>query len=331
MRFQENFCPAKLKSDDGFTSELRTSPKLSIRVRDMSISLTVDRKSSSKGFTRVPNHIINDPNLSLKAKGLISSLLSLPPGYHPSVEGLAKKHGTGTSAIRSGLQELRDAGYLKVDKKYDVSRQFAGYEWRLSDHPEGLEVPDYYREKPYAENPHVDSPASEDTKLINTNKTKKPKNKNTTTPPPQLPGLAEQGLRINAPMLTETRDQIMKALEHVAPTDRQRMLDELSAAIKSGAIKTTAIRWFHGVIKRYREGTYNFRPEAPQPILEACSQTPPGALQEPTQIGPPSVTANERSNVGLEHLSKLKKNRCSSNSSSASHLTNEGHVSDQDQ
>ena len=298
----------------------------------MSISLTVNRKSSSKGFTRVPNHIINNPNLSLKAKGLISSLLSLPPGYqYLSVEGLAKKHDTGTSAIRSGLQELRDAGYLKVDKKYDASRQFAGYEWRLSDHPEGLEVPDFCRQKPYAENPHVDSPASENTKLINTNKTKKPKNKNTTTPLPQLPGLAAQGLRINAPMLTETRDQIMKALEQVAPADRQRMLDELSAAIKSGAIKTTAIRWFHGVIKRYREGTYNFKSEAPQPILEACSQTPPAAPQEPTQIGPPSVTTNERSNVGLKHLSKLKKRWCSSNSSSASHLTNEGHISDQDQ
>jgi len=254
----------------------------------------------------IPNHIINDENLSLKAKGLISALLSLPPGYeYLSVERLAGKYKTGTTAIRSGMQELQDAGYLEVEQKYDSQGHYAGYEWRLSDYPKRSGLPGIDHENPYMENPHSDSPTMENPRHINTYKTKKIKNKNTTTSQPTHPLLPPQELRLKAPVLEETRAQVFKALEYIPPADQQRMLDELSAAIKAGTIKTTAIRWFHGAIKRYQEGTYNFKPQPPQPVLEQRPQILAIAPQEPVQNAPPGSTAHVPHGIGNDHLSKL--------------------------
>ncbi|WPM27009.1 hypothetical protein OGV25_01305 [Pseudomonas sp. P1B16] len=181
-------------------------------------------------------------------------------------------------------------------------------------------------ESPYVENPHSEQPPSENQKPTKTYKPKKLINQNTTTTRQPVSGVAVQELRLTAPMLAETSDQVFKALEQVAPADRQRMLDELSAAIKSGTIKTTPIRWFHGVLKRYREGTFNFRPVTPQAVLEADPSIPVRAARN----SPPSVKASERSGVGLEYLGKLKRVTRSSNSSPARGLTDEGPLSDHD-
>lgn len=268
----------------------------------------------------VPNHILRDKNLSLKAIGLISELLSLPPNYDRlSIEHLNHLYKDGTASIRSGVQELKNAGYLEIEQKYDARGHFAGYEWRLSDHPKSSELPEICTKNPYAENPHTDKPTSDKQSLTKTYKTKKQKNKNTTTALQPATALAQQELRITAPMLAETSGQVFKALEQVAPADRQRMLDELSAAIKSGAIKTTPIRWFHGVIKRYREGTFNFRPVAPQTAGESGPSVPVSTARN----SPPSVKASERSGVGLEYLGKLKRATKSLNSSAACGLTDE--------
>ncbi|UFP99730.1 helix-turn-helix domain-containing protein [Pseudomonas fitomaticsae] len=293
----------------------------------MSITLIVERQDRPRGFTIIPNHILNDQRLSLKAKGLISGLLSLKSDYDRlSVEHLAKIYKTGTTLIRSGVQELKDAGYLEIEQKYDTRGYYAGYEWRLSDHPKPSVMSEISTESPYVENPHSDQPPSDHQKPTKTYKTKKLINQNTTTTPQPVSGVAVQDLRLTAPMLAETSDQVFKALEQVAPADRQRMLDELSAAIKSGTIKTTPIRWFHGVLKRYREGTFNFRPVAPQAVLEAAPSIPASKARN----SPPSVKASERSGVGLEYLGKLKRATRSSNSPPPCGLTDEGPLLDYD-
>ena len=298
----------------------------------MSITLIVERQSHSKGFTMIPNHIINDENLSLKAKGLIASLLSLRPDYDGlSIEHLAKIHQAGTTAIRSGVQELKDAGYLEIEQKYDARGHYSGYEWRLRDHSKRSKIPEFGTEIPNVENPRSDQPTSGIPRSTNTYTKQKLKKPNTTTSLANADGLPVPPLRLTAPMLTETREQVFKALEQVPLADQQRMLDELSAAIKAGTIKTTAVRWFHGVIKRYREGTYNFKPLAPQSLLERDPQTLPSTPQKAAQNGPPSVRANERSDLGKEYLSKLKRTRRSTNSSPAFELSNEGRLLGQDE
>ena len=63
-------------------------------------------------FTHVENTVFFDHALSLKAKGLLSMMLSLPEDWVYSVEGLVSLCKEGRDAVRSALAELEDAGYM---------------------------------------------------------------------------------------------------------------------------------------------------------------------------------------------------------------------------
>ena len=72
-----------------------------------------DRES---GYLTVSNRPLRDGALSLKAKGLFVLMVSLPPGWRYSVEGLAAICKEGRDAVRAGLWELEQAGYLRRGK-----------------------------------------------------------------------------------------------------------------------------------------------------------------------------------------------------------------------
>lgn len=67
----------------------------------------------NKDYTVMTNHHLKDRTLSLKAKGLMSLLLSPPDDWNHTVAGLADFCRDGKDAIRSALKELEEAGYLK--------------------------------------------------------------------------------------------------------------------------------------------------------------------------------------------------------------------------
>jgi len=290
----------------------------------MSISLIVKRKVSSH-FTIIPNDVISDQNLSWKSLGLLVKLLSLPPGYpYLTMESLAKKNGTGAAATRSGLQELETAGYLRIERTHDSRGRFAKTVWHISDEPsEGADSAPYC-EYPNVDEPKTDQPYPDKQAHINTKQTIKSKNKKTTTSPNPAPAAGDPPLRLAALVSAETRSQIFKALEQVAPIDQQRMLNELSAAIKAGSIKTTAIRWFHGVIKRYRNGSYNFKDQSSPWEPASSDNAPPRPPTESPKESPSTVKSESRSTVGKEYLKKLKVNRSSSGLSPVRILTVEG-------
>lgn len=80
--------------------------------------MAVFRVHKSRDFTVMSNHHLRDKNLTLKAKGLLSVILSLPDDWKYSIAGLAAICKEGTSAVKSALQELTDAGYVTVTKLY---------------------------------------------------------------------------------------------------------------------------------------------------------------------------------------------------------------------
>ena len=80
--------------------------------------MAVFRVHKTKDFTVMSNHHLRDKNLTLKAKGLLSVILSLPDDWKYSIAGLASICKEGTSAVKSALQELTDAGYVTVTKMY---------------------------------------------------------------------------------------------------------------------------------------------------------------------------------------------------------------------
>lgn len=80
--------------------------------------MAVFRVHKTKDFTVMSNYHLRDKNLTLKAKGLLSVILSLPDDWKYSIAGLAAICKEGTSAVKSALQELTDAGYVTVTKLY---------------------------------------------------------------------------------------------------------------------------------------------------------------------------------------------------------------------
>lgn len=106
--------------------------------------MAVIRIEKSKGYTVMSNYHLRDKNLSLKAKGLLSMMLSLPDGWHYNVRGLASICKEGTTSISAVLRELGECGYMQrhqptVDGKFQEI-EYVIYEFpqtQPSDEPDG--------------------------------------------------------------------------------------------------------------------------------------------------------------------------------------------------
>lgn len=78
--------------------------------------MAVFRVNKNTNYTVMSNYHFKDKNLSLKAKGLLSQMLSLPVDWDYTVAGLCAINKENSTAIKSALNELKDGGYLKVTK-----------------------------------------------------------------------------------------------------------------------------------------------------------------------------------------------------------------------
>ena len=119
--------------------------------------MAVFRVEKTKDYTVMSNYHLRDKNLSLKAKGLLSWMLSNTEGWDYSVAGIVEVMKENRDAINSALAELEDYGYLTRRKIRD-SGKFDGMEYLIT-------------EIPFTENPSTDNPITENPQQINTNKT----------------------------------------------------------------------------------------------------------------------------------------------------------------
>lgn len=79
--------------------------------------MSIFRVNKTKNFTVMSNFHLKDKNLSLKAKGLLSIMLSLPDDWDFTVAGLVALCQEGEKAVTNALKELRECGYLRVRKE----------------------------------------------------------------------------------------------------------------------------------------------------------------------------------------------------------------------
>lgn len=86
-----------------------------------------------RGFTRIPNAWVRDKDLSLKAIGLLTQLMSHQDGWSVSIQSLASQNSCGRDAIRSAVQELEKAGYLKRSQPRTQSGSFESWIWETCD------------------------------------------------------------------------------------------------------------------------------------------------------------------------------------------------------
>lgn len=112
--------------------------------------MAVLRKAHKSNFTVIDNQVFKS-NLSLKARGLLSTMLSLPDNWNFSAKGLsAILPSDGESAIRSAIKELETSGYLTRERIRDDKGIIIDWLWTFSDYPQV--------ENPLVENPQVDNP-----------------------------------------------------------------------------------------------------------------------------------------------------------------------------
>ena len=94
----------------------------------------VFRINKTKNYTVMSNYYLQDKELSFKAKGLLSCMLSLPDDWNYSVRGLASISKEGIKAINSILKELEENYYLKRERKQENNGRFY-YEYNIYETP----------------------------------------------------------------------------------------------------------------------------------------------------------------------------------------------------
>ena len=128
--------------------------------------MAVIRANKNKNYTVMSNQHLRDKRLSLKARGLLSTVLSLPEDWEYSIAGLVAICKESETAMKSAINELKALGYLEITKERNEKGHFE-YIYTFNENPPS-ENPTV--EKPEVENPPVDYPGVENVRQLNTNK-----------------------------------------------------------------------------------------------------------------------------------------------------------------
>ena len=133
--------------------------------------MSVFRVEKTKGYTVMSNHHLRNHTLSLKAKGLLSQMLSLPDDWDYTLQGLAQINKESIDAIREAVRELERAGYIKRSRERDERGCLRGTVYTIYEQPHAEPTP----EEPTQEKPMLDLPTLENPTQLNTESTKKRK------------------------------------------------------------------------------------------------------------------------------------------------------------
>lgn len=128
--------------------------------------MSVVRVHKTANYTVMSNTHFKEREMSLKAKGLLSLMLSLPDTWNYSVSGLVTLSKDGKDSVMSALAELEKFGYLKRERVTNSKGQFSGIEYNIYEEPQPQNP---IAENPIAENEQAEKPTSENTTQLNTN------------------------------------------------------------------------------------------------------------------------------------------------------------------
>ena len=121
--------------------------------------MAVFRVNRNKNYTHMANYHFRDKKLSWKAKGILSTMLSLPDDWDYSLAGLTTLAIDGTDSTRAAIKELENKGYLERRAIREKGR-IVDWEYLIYEKPQV--------EKPVVENPQVEKPVVENPTQLNT-------------------------------------------------------------------------------------------------------------------------------------------------------------------
>ena len=136
--------------------------------------MAVFRIERTRDYTVMSNHHLRDKALSLKSKGLLSMMLSLPEDWNYTTRGLAKICKEGVDAIGGALRELEAAGYIVRHQMRDRQGRISDTEYVIYEQPQpkASDTPQPDTASPDTENPYLDSPDTEKPAELNIEKSK---------------------------------------------------------------------------------------------------------------------------------------------------------------
>ena len=178
--------------------------------------MAVFRVQKTQNYTIMSNHHLRNKALSLKAKGLLSLMLSLPEDWDYTTRGLASICKEGVDSVCATVRELEAAGYIIRRRVRDKNGQMRGMEYTVLEEPEQAEPS---CAKPEQVKPKREKPVQENPAQLNTKEIKKEETNNVSNP------IRAAGQR------TEYRALLLKNIEYPIlaqnnPMDTMR-LDEL--------------------------------------------------------------------------------------------------------
>lgn len=209
--------------------------------------MAVFRVEKNRGYTVMSNFHLKDTSLTLKAKGLLSMMLSLPDEWNYTTRGLAAICKEGVDSIGSTLRELEKQGYIIRNQLRDSKGRISDTEYIIYEQPQhnpDATAPDTdipHTEKPYLDNPDMDKPYLENpaqliTNRLTTNQEKKDLLITEVSNPNQsyLAGgtstTAEMGLEwMGCENITELKELVLENLEYefIKRTHDKERLDEI--------------------------------------------------------------------------------------------------------
>lgn len=136
--------------------------------------MKVIKREKNRNYTVISNVFLRDPNLSLKAKGFLATIMSLPDDWKFTVSGICETLKESDTAVRSAINELKDNGYCSVMVLRNKKGIIVSWEYTFYENKQHTDNPD-------VENPDVDYPDVENETQIITNNNKRKKERNTNT------------------------------------------------------------------------------------------------------------------------------------------------------
>ena len=148
--------------------------------------MAVFRIEKTRDYTVMSNHHLRNAGLSLKSKGLLSMMLSLPEDWNYTTRGLAKICKEGTDSIGSALKELERAGYIVRNRIRDSKGKIVDVEYVIYETPHPPDTGQPCEDEPDTacpdtENPDMDNPCLENRPQLNKEK-RSPEEQNTDSP-----------------------------------------------------------------------------------------------------------------------------------------------------
>ena len=153
--------------------------------------MAVFRVERNTGYTVMSNHHLRNKELTLKAKGLLSQMLSLPEDWDYTLAGLSHINREKIDAIREAVRELERAGYIVRSRERDAKGRLRGADYVIYEQPQLPPKPDL----PTLENPTLEKPTQENPMQLNkevqrTNLSKKEKSNTDTQSTHSIPILS---------------------------------------------------------------------------------------------------------------------------------------------